>query len=330
MLLLTASVFLPYSASFAGETTIYIYDALGRLVEVRKSGTINNAVNTDIAYDAAGNRTDYNVSGSDGAGSDGGVTGGVAGDFGDGGSGGGGSGDGGPDEAEAPPVFSINDVGLVEGEGAVFTINKAGAVQNSYAVTWFTSDGTANEGSDYGAASGTLTFAPGETAKQISIATIDDNDAEAIENFYINLNGTTGGATIGDPQGAATISDNEATNQPPVANDDARTIRACRANSARLSFNDTDADGDALEVISIDDPANVFTSEAIAYGKSVTFFTPNIAGDHIITYVVADTQGATDTGTLTITVPAWSVQDSCTPSQPIAAPPTLALGFAVE
>ena len=85
MLLLTASVFLPYSASFAGETTIYIYDALGRLVEVRKSGTINNAVNTDIAYDAAGNRTDYNVSGSDGAGSDGGVTGGVAGDFGDGG-----------------------------------------------------------------------------------------------------------------------------------------------------------------------------------------------------------------------------------------------------
>lgn len=59
------------SAAEAGETVTFSYDALGRLTATASSGTVNNGVATGIAYDPAGNRSAYNVSG---AGSSGGPT----------------------------------------------------------------------------------------------------------------------------------------------------------------------------------------------------------------------------------------------------------------
>jgi YD repeat-containing protein len=54
----------------AGETTVYGYDSLGRLVSATTSGTVNNGLATNIGYDPAGNRQSYAVSG---AGASGGV-----------------------------------------------------------------------------------------------------------------------------------------------------------------------------------------------------------------------------------------------------------------
>jgi YD repeat-containing protein len=45
----------------AGETRIYGYDALGRLVSATSSGTVNDGLATTIGYDPAGNRQSYNV-----------------------------------------------------------------------------------------------------------------------------------------------------------------------------------------------------------------------------------------------------------------------------
>lgn len=50
------------SVAQAQDTTTYTYDALGRLVSSKTSGSQN--VTTDIRYDAAGNRTNYTVSGA--------------------------------------------------------------------------------------------------------------------------------------------------------------------------------------------------------------------------------------------------------------------------
>lgn len=46
------------------ETTTYTYDALGRLVTSTTAGGPNGGVTVQPAYDPAGNRTQYNVSGS--------------------------------------------------------------------------------------------------------------------------------------------------------------------------------------------------------------------------------------------------------------------------
>jgi hypothetical protein len=44
----------------ASETITYQYDALGRLVKVARSGTVNNGANACYTYDPANNRTNVN------------------------------------------------------------------------------------------------------------------------------------------------------------------------------------------------------------------------------------------------------------------------------
>lgn len=52
------------TASLATETITYKYDAKGRLVEVKRTGTVNNNVKAEYQYDKAHNRTRVIVSGS--------------------------------------------------------------------------------------------------------------------------------------------------------------------------------------------------------------------------------------------------------------------------
>lgn len=54
LLLLALLVATPASAA---ETITYVYDARGRVVQVSRSGTINDGVQTDYRYDRADNRT---------------------------------------------------------------------------------------------------------------------------------------------------------------------------------------------------------------------------------------------------------------------------------
>jgi hypothetical protein len=61
-----AVVFLGFAAtpSLATETITYTYDALGRLVAVVHSGTVNNGQQTVYAIDPADNRTNVTTTGA--------------------------------------------------------------------------------------------------------------------------------------------------------------------------------------------------------------------------------------------------------------------------
>jgi YD repeat-containing protein len=52
------------SAASATETITYKYDARGRLIEVKRTGTVNNNVTTSYAHDKANNRTNTTTTGS--------------------------------------------------------------------------------------------------------------------------------------------------------------------------------------------------------------------------------------------------------------------------
>ncbi|MCP4853691.1 MAG: hypothetical protein GY903_04270 [Fuerstiella sp.] len=75
-----------------------------------------------------------------------------------------------------------------------------------------TADASAAAGSDYDAASGTITFQPGVTSKTIVVPTIDNSIVESDETFVVNLS-LPSGAVLGDSQGVATIADDDA---PPI------------------------------------------------------------------------------------------------------------------
>jgi chitinase len=93
-------------------------------------------------------------------------------------------------------------------------------------VSYATANGTAAAGADYGDASGTLTFAPGETSKVIAVAITGDRLAEPDETFFVNLGATTR-ATVADGQGAGTILDDE----PRVSVSDAAKAEGLRGSS---------------------------------------------------------------------------------------------------
>jgi beta-glucosidase len=87
-------------------------------------------------------------------------------------------------------------------------LNRAAA--DPVTVHYATADGTAEAGKDYEAASGTLTFAPGETEKTVTVKTIDDGVDEPNETFTLGLSDAN--VTIGPrTQATLTIADDDET-----------------------------------------------------------------------------------------------------------------------
>src|SRR4030088_1003451 len=112
-------------------------------------------------------------------------------------------------DARAPPGgnISIGDVSITEGDTgtkmAAFTVSRTGTA--AFTVGYATADGTATAGSDYLAASGTLSFAAGQASQTISVPINGDTVVEPDETLFVNLTNATNGGVITRSQGVGTI-----------------------------------------------------------------------------------------------------------------------------
>jgi hypothetical protein len=98
----------------------------------------------------------------------------------------------------------------VESSNATITVTRAGDTSNSVAATYTLSPGTATSVADYTPANTTVTFASGETTKNISVVIIDDTVDEPDETLTVTLSNPTGGATLGTQTSATiTITDDD-------------------------------------------------------------------------------------------------------------------------
>jgi Ca2+-binding RTX toxin-like protein/NADPH-dependent 7-cyano-7-deazaguanine reductase QueF-like protein len=109
---------------------------------------------------------------------------------------------------------SVHDVVVDEKAGiATFDIVLDKAVSNNFTVAYSTADGSATAGTDYTAASGTVSFVAGQTVQHVTVNIADDTAAEQDELFHLKLGAITGsGATmaqIGDGTGTALIGHND-------------------------------------------------------------------------------------------------------------------------
>ena len=106
------------------------------------------------------------------------------------------------------PSLSVNNASGLEGDSGTSTVNLvvtlAPASSQTVTVNWATSNATAIAGSDYTAASGTLTFAAGGTSQTVPLSILGDTAVEADETFNVVLN-TPNGAVIGDGTGVVSI-----------------------------------------------------------------------------------------------------------------------------
>ena len=85
-----------------------------------------------------------------------------------------------------------------------FTVSLSAASGRTVTVDYATLAGTATHGSDFNAASGTLTFNPGQTSKTVTIALVGDTLPEPDETFLLSLTNPSG-AILLDAEGTGTI-----------------------------------------------------------------------------------------------------------------------------
>ena len=114
------------------------------------------------------------------------------------------------EDNDREPALSIADAAVAEGAGTVtLAVTLSAARENlDVVVSWATSDGSAAAGSDYVAASGTLTFAPGETERTIVVTIFDDAENESDETFTVTLSDPAG-ATLATAAAVGMIEDDD-------------------------------------------------------------------------------------------------------------------------
>jgi Bacterial Ig-like domain (group 3)/Calx-beta domain len=108
----------------------------------------------------------------------------------------------------------VNDNSVTEGDtgtkGLTFTVTLSAASLQTVSVNYQTANGTATvSDNDYQAASGTLTFNPGETNKTVTVQVNSDVKFEVDETLFVNLSSPVN-STVSDNQGLGTILNNDA------------------------------------------------------------------------------------------------------------------------
>ena len=109
--------------------------------------------------------------------------------------------------------FNAASYAVSESEGsAVIEVTRIGSGLGAITVNYATSDGTANNRTDYTTSSGTLHFAAGDAMKAFTVPIVDDLYVEGNETLNLTLSEPTGGAFPGSPSTATlTIINNDAT-----------------------------------------------------------------------------------------------------------------------
>ena len=124
-----------------------------------------------------------------------------------------------------PATVSVGDAQAHEsGDGSEsamrFPVRLSAPSADEVTVDYATADGTAVAGVDYRAASGTVTFAPGDTLHRVSVAVLDDTVEDDGETFALVLSGAEG-APLGDREGTGRILNSDEPDGPRLAVADA-------------------------------------------------------------------------------------------------------------
>jgi len=115
---------------------------------------------------------------------------------------------------DSTPTLSVYDPFMSEGNSGtssmVFTVSLTPGATGPVTVDYSTADllNNAVAGVDYIATSGTLTFAPGETSKTVTVTVIGDVLEEYTEQVYLNLSNPVG-APVADAQGMGYIANDD-------------------------------------------------------------------------------------------------------------------------
>jgi hypothetical protein len=189
---------------------------------------------------------------------------------------------------DGPVNMSISDATANEGNTgtttATFTVTLSAAASQNVTVNFATAAGTATAGTDFVANTGTLTFAPGETSKTITVTINGDTLDEANESFSVVLSGVSSNATLQDDTGAGSITDDDA---PPTISIADQSVAEGNTGTKTLTFTVTLSAASGLPV----------TVNYATAGGTATSGTDFVAANGQVTIPAGQTSG-----TFTVTI----------------------------
>jgi hypothetical protein len=208
-------------------------------------------------------------------------------------------------DAQLVPTVQLSSATYAAKEGAadpVVVVKRVGSTADQVTVAYTTANGTALAGSDYTTTAGTLTFAPGETTKTVTVPILNDSTYEPAEKLTFTLGsalpvdkvklGTLTSATINiaddDPAiefSAPTFVAAEASGQATI------TLKRLGPTTATITATYTTSDG----------TATLADSDYTATSGTVTF-APGVVSRTLVVPLTADAKAeGSETVNLTLT-----------------------------
>lgn len=209
----------------------------------------------------------------------------------------GGGGDGGNGTGGSPPAgtvqLSASGYSVAEdGAQLQVTVSRTGGSAGAASVDYATADGTALAGAHYAAASGTLTWADGDSADQtIIIAITDNNQWEANRSFSIAL-ANPGTAALGTAAAGVTITENDVPGTIGFAAGNSYSLDETAGTKTIMLSRSGGSDGDvSVECDTTDGTATAGSDYTALTGNTVSWAHGDSA-DKSCTITIADDSAA--------------------------------------
>jgi hypothetical protein len=212
----------------------------------------------------------------------------------------------------APPTLAIAATNATQTEGNsgtkafTFTVTRAGNTSGANAVNWaVTGNGTnAANATDFAnntLPSGTVSFAPGETSKVITVEVQGDTTVEQNETFAVTLSNPTNGATLTTASATGTITNDDL---PPVITLALSPISVQEDGTTNLVYTFTRSDANLSSPLTVNfgvsgtanaaavgsDPADytVLTNSSVTFNPTTKLGTVTFAANATTATVVVD------------------------------------------
>jgi len=186
-----------------------------------------------------------------------------------------------------PPSLSINSVSVSDTAAgtAVFTVTRTGDLTQPTSVSYSTVGGSATADSDFGSASGTVTFAAGQATATIAVSILANATNEAAESFSVVLSNPSNGI-IASGTGAGTISADPAPVLPTITINDV-TVSDASSGSA---------------VFTITRAGDLTGTSSVNYSTQPGTATSGSGGDFVVTSGTVNFAAGQATATVSVSV----------------------------
>ena len=210
---------------------------------------------------------------------------------------------------DSPPTLSVRDAAAVDEESGPlsFVVERTGETSLPVTFSWSTEDGTAEAGSDFTAASGTVTIPATSSTAALQVQLLPDLLAENDETLSVTLSNPVG-AAIADGSANGVILDNDQTaDRTPgvVVNPSAVTVLEGGDATYTVKLSSQPA-ADATVAISGHNGTDLSLSGTTLTGATLTFTTTNWSTAQMVTVSAGEDDDAVDDAAVTLTHTATS------------------------